>query len=298
MTPAELAEIKGTLGRSLLLYLGDYCPVGCSHCSVDARADAPRADPEQVRRVCTAINRLREVEVVGVSGGEPLADRAALTAAVETLAPGLRLVLYTSGLPWITGKRPAWITRLLPKFEVCVLSVSSFHARALGRVDYADDVIAVLLENDVKVHLHVLAVPSELSQARELAERFRASKRVWISPIPFLLRGRAERFGLIRNQRTIATTGTCQAVTAPVVRADGSFVRCCNEQVLRDLDDPDLVERFDANSLSDVFRQHIGSELVRTLMEHGPKGFVGDTDPRRSARCDSICDACSFVRKG
>jgi hypothetical protein len=86
-------------------------------------------------------------------------------------------------------------------------------------------------------------------------------------------------------------------VTAPVVRADGNFVRCCNEQVLRDLNDPDLVERFDANSLPDIFKQHIGSELVRTLMEQGPKGLVAESDPRRAAACDSICDACSLVRK-
>jgi organic radical activating enzyme len=212
VTPAELAAIKGTLGRSLLLYLGDYCPVGCSHCSVDARADAPRTDPDQVRRVCSAINHLSGVDVVGISGGEPLADRVALLAAIETLAPELRLVLYTSGLPWITDKRPAWITRLLPRFEACVLSVSSFHASALGREDYVDDVIAVLLESGIDVHLHVLDVPSELSRARELAERFRASEQVWISPIPFLSRGRAQRFGLVRRRLQIATVGTCQAV--------------------------------------------------------------------------------------
>ena len=101
----EIEEIRHTRGRSTLLFITDRCPVGCAHCSVDSRRDsATITDFALFSEILDWLCGQPELEVVGISGGEPFVERRGLTLAVEHLAgAGKRVVIYTSGL-W--GRRP------------------------------------------------------------------------------------------------------------------------------------------------------------------------------------------------
>ena len=131
---AELEQIRRTPGLSVLLFLTDRCPVGCAHCSVDSRADSPTiTDFELFQQIVDVLCTRPELQVVGISGGEPFVERRGLTLASRQLvAAGKDLVVYTSGV-WATGSEtPDWIRRVLRSSSCAFLSTDAFHAAALA----------------------------------------------------------------------------------------------------------------------------------------------------------------------
>src|SRR3954447_20648827 len=98
LTFAEVEAARSDRGRSVLLFITDRCPVGCAHCSVDSRADSPSiSDFDLFEQIVDAICARPEVDVVGISGGEPFVERRGLALAARRVADsGKALVLYTS----------------------------------------------------------------------------------------------------------------------------------------------------------------------------------------------------------
>ena len=115
---------------SALLYLTDRCPVGCAHCSVDARPDGPRiSDWPLFEQVVATLCATASFEIVGISGGEPFTERRGLTHATRELAEaGKSVVLYTSGY-W--GDPAPWIRQVLKLSSCVVLGADAFHAQRL-----------------------------------------------------------------------------------------------------------------------------------------------------------------------
>src|SRR5688500_5951792 len=87
LTHADIENIRSNRGRSMLLFITDRCPVGCLHCSVDSRRDSPTiSDFALFEEILSWICENPELEVVGISGGEPFVERRGLTMASQVLA--------------------------------------------------------------------------------------------------------------------------------------------------------------------------------------------------------------------
>ena len=320
MTPETLRDLKASPGKTLLFYLSDYCPVGCAHCSVDALPSAPRAhrirdgrrDIDHLVDLCQGIRTLAEEDqlaVVGISGGEPLAEREALSEVVTQLAGYVKLVLFTSGLPWIGGRKAPWASALLADIDTCVVSYSPFHERAIGRDDYLIPVVEHIRSRGCDVQIHALAeaaahraLQAELDAMTPAGGTTSATGAVYLVPIPLLPVGRAARFSLQRPHKPLADWGPCSLITAPVLRSDGHLVGCCNETLTRHPDDPALAwPAHGAAELVERVRAHASSQLSERLRTRGPIALIDDlTGPARdqltAREFDSICAACAATR--
>ena len=82
LTHAEVERCRRKPGESVLLFITDRCPVGCAHCSVDSRSDSPTiSNFDLFAQLLDGICEQTDLQVVGISGGEPFAERRGLTLA-------------------------------------------------------------------------------------------------------------------------------------------------------------------------------------------------------------------------
>ncbi|MHA6757812.1 hypothetical protein [Streptacidiphilus sp. PAMC 29251] len=229
LTLTEIDGYRQARGRSALLYLTDRCPVGCDHCSVDARPLGPRiTDRAQFARVLDLLCGTAALTVVGISGGEPFIERQGLVLAARRLtAAGKLIVPYTSG-SW--GRNPpAWIDEILRLSSCIVLSTDAFHAARLPTASVINAARTIAAAG-VWIGCQVLA--GEHQQAAATALLVEAFGPDWTSyaelrPIPLLPHGRAAG----RAAAPPTARGRCTVAGTPVVRYDGHISACCNEVV-------------------------------------------------------------------
>lgn len=190
-----MAAAREERGRAALLYLTDRCPVGCAHCSVDARPLGPRiTDWERFEQVLDLLCAEEPLSVVGVSGGEPFVERRGLTLAARRLTDaGKHLVPYTSGNWAASGRVPAWIREVLRLSACLVLSTDSFHAARLPSAAFVN-AARTAAEEGVWIGCQVLADGGQPDAARRLLHE--ALGPNWpsyaeIKPVPLLPYGRA-----------------------------------------------------------------------------------------------------------
>jgi len=236
LTLAEVDEIRGQWQRAVLLYLTDRCPVECSHCSVSALRDAPRADEALVGRLVDELCEVPAIRMVGISGGEPLAERRLVQSVAGKLADaGKMIVLYTSGF-WgrDDGSVPQWVRDVLSRVSCVVLSTDSYHAERVPERRY----LAALRASRAAgcwTAVQVLGSAPELAEARRLlTEAFGASweAHAEIRATSLIARGRAAGLGPGRAWQPGHSFGPCPLAGAPVVRHDGRLTACCNEDVV------------------------------------------------------------------
>ena len=83
----EIERLRHTPNKTALLYLTDRCPVGCLHCSVNARVDSARPKNWRLfQEMVDALISLPDIETIGITGGEPFVERPHLTYALEQLS--------------------------------------------------------------------------------------------------------------------------------------------------------------------------------------------------------------------
>lgn len=228
LSRAEVDAARAARHRSALLFLTDRCPVGCAHCSVDSRPDAPRLDLDLLGELLAGLLAVPGLAVVGISGGEPFAERRALTLAVQTLAAERQVVLYTSGV-WAFG-RAGWVPPILRRCAHVVLSTDAQHAARLPADRF---VAAAQAVHAAGVPLSVQVTGDPAPAADLLARAFGPGWAAYaeLVPIPLLPYGRAA--GTLRLERRPGSWfGRCPVADAPVLRYDGRLAGCCNEQVL------------------------------------------------------------------
>jgi hypothetical protein len=248
LTLAEIDAIRGQWQRAVLLYLTDRCPVECAHCSVSALRDRPRPDEALVGRLVDQLCDMPAIRMVGISGGEPFAERHLLHSAVGKLAgAGKELVLYTSGF-WgrDDGTAAPWILDVLRLASCVVLSTDGYHAARVPGPRYVAALRAAMTAG-CWIAVQVLESAEEVAAAeRLLAEAFGAGWRdhAEIRATSFIARGRAARLDrgtrLDREAqsdqppagRPGRSFGRCPLAGAPVVRHDGRLTACCNEDVV------------------------------------------------------------------
>ncbi len=292
-----IERLRATPGKSVLLFITDRCPVGCAHCSVDSRDTSPMiSDFALFNRLVASLCAAPELELVGISGGEPFVERRGLSNAVSSLAgAGKKIVVYTSGV-WAEGKTPAWIAGVLSTVDCVFLSFDSFHLTRLGEQSFIRAAAAVA-ESGAHLVVQILKEESTLAKARELVRRALGSglthEENLIPPLPY---GRGSGVFQIHGRRNVSELGTCNAVASGVVRYDGRVAACCNERVIMG-SGPDTLRR-DCSAP--------GSDAISALQEFRDDPFLtvlsrlgADTlceDPAlsglRARKFTGICEFC------
>lgn len=239
MKHGEIEQVRQTRGRSMLLFITDRCPVGCRHCSVDSRADSPTiSDFKLFEVILDWLCAKREIEVVGISGGEPFVERRGLTLASNRFADaGKRQVIFTSGV-WAAGTETApWIREILARCSCVYLSTDAFHAESVSDERYLRALHAIAAAG-AWIVVQVLNEAQTIERAeRLLREAFGGSVSDFAEvnvTVP-LTNGRGANV-FTRTVRVPGRAfGPCPLVASPMVRYDGLVTACCNESVIMGL---------------------------------------------------------------
>src|SRR6266446_9370893 len=232
---AQVEEFRRGFLRSVLLFLTDRCPVGCSHCSVDSRPNSPSIDNfSEFDELVDAIAALTEVELVGISGGEPFVERRGLKTSVAKLRRANKLiVLYTSGI-WATRGVPPWVEEILAETSAVFLSTDAFHSAKIGKEAFVRAARTVSAQGPGLI-VQVVDQAAMVDDATNLLAA--AFGQYWeeyaelhrVPPLPY---GRGEGVFSRSSSTRGSQFGPCTALAAPVIRYDGVVTACCNEQII------------------------------------------------------------------
>jgi len=294
-----VTRARETAGRSLLLFLTDRCPVGCGHCSVDSRRDSPSiSDYDLFADLVATIGADEELQVVGISGGEPFVERRGLSFAVEALTGmGKDIVVYTSGVWARAGDPPAWIQAVLAKASCVFLSTDAFHAAAIDRARFVSAARSVAAAG-TPLAIQVIDQPDQVAEAERLlglalGDNWPHKADLSLTqPLPY---GRGMGVFQLFPVRSVPELGRCAALTAPVVRYDGQVIACCNEQVIMG-HGPNRLRRTcrSGAELAEVLVALRRDPLLRLLSCAGPAVVASHPDYAGlgSGRYRGICDFC------
>lgn len=273
LTHHEIDLIRQTRGRSMLLFITDRCPVGCAHCSVSSRSDSPTiANFSLFEQIVDWICGQRNIEVVGISGGEPFVERRGLLLASRRLAAvGKRLVIFTSGV-WARAPTPEWIREILSTCASIYLSTDAFHVRSVSDSDFVRAARAIV---SAGVWLIVQTVDHDNAAQRVerlLKEAFGEEWRAFAETnlVAPLTSGRGGDV-FSRPQRVAGKDfKACPLARCPMVRYDGLATACCNESVImgggpRRLRQPTR----SANELDTAVRDFHNDPLLRVIGDIG-----------------------------
>lgn len=259
MKHQQIEVLRQTPGASLLLFITDRCPVACAHCSVSSGADSPTiSDFSLFAQLVDGIALRSGIQVVGISGGEPFAERRGLTQACDSLTEqGKSIVVYTSGIWASPGGRksasateqecisefgdrqaggagrsrpPAWIQSVLKQCCTVYLSTDSFHqakASSLHFIHAAQHIaqagawiVVQTLEPECTEKLLLEAFGNDYRHYAELVE---------LRP---LRNGRGSQVFPLQQSHPARNLGRCSLAVTPVVRYDGWVTSCCNEEII------------------------------------------------------------------
>lgn len=270
LTHSEIEQIRRTRGRSMLLFITDRCPVGCEHCSVDSRRDSPTIrDFDLFGNIVDWMCTQPDIEVVGISGGEPFVERRGLTLASCRLTDaGKRQVIFTSGV-WATSSTPPrWISDVLARCSCVYLSTDAFHARTV-----ADDHFVRAAQMIVAAGAWIVVQVLDHGRTLERAERLLcdAFGETWaefaeLNVIVPLTNGRGANIFNRTARLPGHTFGPCSLVRSPMVRYDGLVTGCCNESVIKNLGPSRLRQRVASTAeLSAAVQSFHADSLLRVI---------------------------------
>jgi MoaA/NifB/PqqE/SkfB family radical SAM enzyme len=296
---AEVELARRTRGRSVLLFITDRCPVGCAHCSVDSRADSPSiSDFDLFEQIVDAICARPEVQVVGISGGEPFVERRGLTLASRRVAAaGKDLVLYTSGVWAKSDEAPEWIREVIALASCVFLSTDAFHAEQIEDEQFVRTA-RTISRAGVPIVVQVLDDERMIERAHGLVNAaFGGSwpEHAEVNLIPPLPYGRGKTVFMRGAGRPGREYQPCSVAAAPVIRYDGRIAGCCNENVIMGAGPERLRRTCGSHEEMDAAIEHFGTDpFLGAIGGVGPAGLT--EHPRFSdlgdERFSSICDLC------
>jgi len=240
----EVGYLPNTRGRSIGLFITDRCPVGCAHCSVDSRPDSPSiSDFALFEAIIDEIRNRPEVEMVGITGGEPFVERRGLALATERLADSKHIVIYTSGV-WANAEIPDWIRKVLRRASCVFLSTDSFHAASIDDERFIR-AARTIAEEAAWMVVQVLDIPAMVQRAERLLDQAfgdRVTDYVEFKRVIPLSAGRGEKIFLSKTGERWPgeVFPACDNVSAQMIRYDGIVTACCNEHVLMGWGSPRL----------------------------------------------------------
>lgn len=232
MRHAEIEIARRTLGHSVLLFITDRCPVGCAHCSVDSRVDSPMiTDFGLFDNLLDGICGDPDIQVVGISGGEPFSERRGLTKACEALsACNKSIVIYTSGV-WAKSPIPApWISQVLRSCRTVYLSTDSFHQNGVP-----SSLFVQAARQIADAGAWIVVQTLEVEQTRYLLQQAfgnNVHSHAEVVAITPLRNGRGQDVFELNSVKKASAMGSCTLAVTPVIRYDGVLTSCCNEEVI------------------------------------------------------------------
>jgi organic radical activating enzyme len=296
----EFLKKRFAHGRALGLFITDRCPVGCLHCSVDSRSDSPRiTDYNLFEQLVDAMCNQTNVELVGITGGEPFIERRGLTLAVHRFDEAQKhIVLFTSGVWARPGRQPKWIEQILPLASCVILSTDGFHARTVGEAQFVAAARAIQGAS-VPLIVQLLESPEEIAEVERLLEvALGAAWREYaeLSLIRGLPWGRGASFFRPPDPHLAADMGAaCRLLAGPMVRYDGRITACCNEAVLMGHGPARLRRRATSGKEAIEALQAIRSDSLLRAMAKVPVGAL-TAHPRYAHLADQkvhgLCDLC------
>jgi hypothetical protein len=236
-----------------------------------------------------------EIEVVGISGGEPFVERRGLMLVSSRLTDaGKKQVIFTSGV-WAKSTTPCWIRDVLARCSCVYLSTDVFHSPSVGdaRLIQAMDAVAAA---GTWIVCQVLDHDGAVERAERLlrvafGEQWAAHAE--LNCIVPLTNGRGANIFTRNTSLPGHAFGPCSLVASPMVRYDGLVTGCCNESVIMNLGPSRLRKR--ANSecdLSTAVQEFNADPLLEVIREAGlgaltkhPR-FADLADERFTTNCE------------
>lgn len=299
LTHAEIQQLRRSRRRSMLLFITDRCPVGCAHCSVDSRIDSPTiTDFDLFDQILDWMCAKPELEVVGISGGEPFSERRGLALASRRIADaGKRQVVYTSGI-WATrASAPAWIRDVLGRCSCVYLSTDAFHAPAIDAQRFIRAAHAIA-EAGAWIVVQVIGLGAMAEQAEQLLRRAfgeRYTEYAELNATMPLTDGRGASVFMRIARLPGHAFGNCWALASPMVRYDGLVTACCNESVIMSRGPSRLRRRIGSVAELDAAIEGFHADPLLRAIE-GPGLGALTQHPRfadlADARCSGICELC------
>ncbi len=270
----EIARLRSLPGHAAGLFITDRCPVGCAHCSVDSRADSPRIrDFELLKSLVDGLALDAMLEVVAITGGEPLVERKGVELSTSTLRnAGKRLVLFTSGV-WAGSKIPSWISAVLHRIDTVFLSTDQYHETGVGRHKFIAAARAIA-QAGCWIVVQTINRERDVNRAEELllaafeGKYLDCAEIVVSKPLSY---GRGD--GLFAAQEGVPGHhfGACGLLGSPLVRYDGRVTACCNERVIMGHGSSRLARKCESSSdLRDAFDYFKADPLLNVI---GNLGF-------------------------
>lgn len=294
---AQVEKARQSFQKSILLFLTDKCPVGCDHCSVDSRPDSPSINNfKAFDKLLNEIAALPEVDLVGISGGEPFVERRGLTASVTKLRQANKLiVIYTSGI-WARQSVAPWIEDVLAETSTVFLSTDAYHSTNVSKEAFVRAartisaqgtwlIVQVLEQTTMVDDATKLLVTAFGPDWNELAELH------LIPPLPY---GRGKGV-FTENRSTLGSQfGPCLGLSAPVVRYDGQVTACCNEQIIKGLGPDRLRRQLGSDSLAYVLDGITRDPFLQSMRTVGAGAMTAHPklDTLATERFQNICSFC------
>lgn len=297
----EFGRIRDRAYAAVGFVLTERCTAACRHCALSAGPGGrPAAAPSTVARWVRSVGEAPTTQAIGITGGEPFLERAALDAALGAAHDaGLRTTVFTNAC-WATSPEAACeALAQLPHIDLLEISADVFHEEfvPLGNVRRAAE---AALDAGTGVWFQVAEVEAESfgTRLREVLGP-RITGAAEFSEAAILDAGRS--LGAPWSDRPPLTaelpTGACKRLGTPLVCPDGSVLACCSEYAYGELCPTALrLGTLEERSLSAMVRDAQSDPLLAALRALGP-AYVADV-ARHSGwhagryREGNVCDLC------
>jgi organic radical activating enzyme len=232
----DISALRTQAGKAAGLFITDRCPVGCAHCSVDSRKTSPTiSDFALFEEMVSGLASQQMLEIVALTGGEPLIERRGIETAVRILKHAKkRLVLFTSGI-WAKRSVASWIKGVLDQIDTVFLSTDRYHEDKVNQ-DIFVTAAASIAESGCWIVVQTLDQERDIQRARHLltlalGSSYADHSEIVVSkPLPY---GRGEElFDQQKGQKIGQQFGACALLGSPLIRYDGRVTACCNEKVI------------------------------------------------------------------
>ena len=301
---SDLRHLRYGFYKLIYIRPTQLCPAKCRHCSANSGPDVGKSAPinilqHWVRSIC----EIEQLEWIGVEGGEPFVALPQLRLILDIANSfGKKTSVLTNAI-WAENMHIAeLVIKKLPRISYLLISADEFHQEFIP-LERVINALKIGREYCDRIGVQLCVGPGYSA----FLQQFLAYAGDEITPdvdlieTPLQYVGRAKSTGCAPTPEFTQTLpeGPCIFLGTPVVRENGSFVACCQQDVVLG-NDPDMfhlgnLTNFTARELmakvdSDIYLQTLRifgpSFIANVAQENGwnwkPKEYV----------CGLICDLC------
>jgi len=274
---SELRRLRYGFYKLIYIRPTAFCPASCRHCSARSGPSVQRtSNVEMLKKWVSSVISLPGVEWVGMEGGEPFAVPTQLELILRMAhQAGIATSVLTNAFWAIDMQRAREVLEKLPKIDFLIISADEFHEEyiPLSRV-----VVALRAAREYVIRLGVqICVGPGYPAFRERFERLAgndllASIDIIETPLQYI--GRAKESGIMGDPEYVneLPEGACLFLGTPVLREDGIFVACCQQEAVLEKR-PNLfqlgnLDKHNAQEFKDLVDTDV---YFQTLRVFGPK---------------------------